>query len=467
MSEIQSVVNALLARAAKVDPVMMSVIQEIVNELARLGFEIDPAPIVSTKVSSETRPAPLPVSDFSYSLNENNVILSWSAPSPSFVYYEIRKGNTWNTATRVTITSNREVLLDPLTIGTHRYLIRTLSTQGVYSVEEDFIDVVIPVLGPVSVSAEQLETNVLLRWTIPTSTFRIDYYTVTRNGVQIGIVKGTFFPIFETTGGTFEYGITAVDIAGNESSETTVEVTLPNPANFLFQDSFVSGFGGTKTNAISTGTSLLVAIDLTTTYEDHFIDNGWASPQEQVDDGYPKWLSPFLTTASYKETFDAGTIYSNTIITLAWATNLIAGAFTIGTSTRVSDDGISWSSAVTDSTFFVTSVRYIEVTINFTGADDKSLLEFYNFQVAISVREELDSGEISALAADAAGTVVTFNKEFKQVNSITVAADTTTDRIAVYEFAGGINPTTFKIRVFDSVGVRQDATVSWKARGIV
>lgn len=99
---------------------------------------------------------------------------------------------------------------------------------------------------------------------------------------------------------------------------------------------------------------------------------------------------------------------------------------------------------------------------NFNG-----LIRITNIQVTLAVKKEVDSGFGEALAADTTGTIFYFNKSFKDIDSITVTANSTTERICVVDFVDVANPTQFKVLVFDKNGTRQDATVRWIARGIV
>jgi hypothetical protein len=60
---------------------------------------------------------------------------------------------------------------------------------------------------------------------------------------------------------------------------------------------------------------------------------------------------------------------------------------------------------------------------------------------------------------------VNFSASFTSVASITVTPKGTTARIAIYDFAGGVNPTNFKVLLFDTAGTRVTGDVSWAARG--
>jgi len=71
-----------------------------------------------------------------------------------------------------------------------------------------------------------------------------------------------------------------------------------------------------------------------------------------------------------------------------------------------------------------------------------------------------DSGSVSALSTDALGTVVNFNKQFVDVNSITVAPQGTAPRVAVYDFKDSVLTGSYTL----SGGV---CTISVTAHGLI
>ncbi len=95
-----------------------------------------------------------------------------------------------------------------------------------------------------------------------------------------------------------------------------------------------------------------------------------------------------------------------------------------------------------------------------------SLTEIVSLQIRLDVKEITDSGTVSCLASDSGGTVVNFNKAFRDVTAIVLTVKQTTERIAIYDFVDTLNPTSFKILVFNTSGARVNETVSWIARGI-
>ena len=70
---------------------------------------------------------------------------------------------------------------------------------------------------------------------------------------------------------------------------------------------------------------------------------------------------------------------------------------------------------------------------------------------------------------DHGGTAVAFDSEFVDVQSITVTANGTTPRIAIYDFVDAPNPKAFKVLLYATNGTRVGDTTginfSWTARG--
>lgn len=95
----------------------------------------------------------------------------------------------------------------------------------------------------------------------------------------------------------------------------------------------------------------------------------------------------------------------------------------------------------------------------------EALFELSNLRARLDVKFEMDSGRAEVEGADVAGTPVFFNKDFKDIDSITVSVESNIERRAVYNFIDIPNPTVFYVFVYDTTGARVDATISWKARG--
>lgn len=478
-TKVNPILMSLIQQTRSIDPSLSDAFILIANEFDRISGIIDPAPVVAKKIAKVVFPAPLDVFDLAYVINPDNITLTWSAPQVGFLLYEIRQGNlndtaaTWDTATRLLVTGNLNVIINPLLVGVTTFFIKAIDASGTYSALVDSVDVTIMGILAFTVTSSVLGNFVLLDWADPTSDFAIDYYIITRNGVVVARkVFNSFYSIQEVAGGIYTYGVTAVDIAGNQSVEISVQATVGQPADFDYINSIISTLNGTivngKLEVISGDSYLFVNLDVTESYQIHFTEDSWASPAAQVAAGFPLWSQPTELTGSYEEVFDFSTIFQNVTVNLSYLFQVITGNFTFGISAKVSDDNITYSSAYTSAAFSVPSVRYVKVKFTFTAGTNADLMIFSNLICTLNIQRANDGGTIDVFAADQpTGTLVNFNKAFAVVESITVTPLNTVQVTAVYDFAGGFNPVSFYILAFDAGGAPCDATVSWAARGVV
>lgn len=216
------------------------------------------------------------------------------------------------------------------------------------------------------------------------------------------------------------------------------------------------------------GIDLLACVDLTKTWTTHFTSQGWNSPSDQIAAGFPIFIEPSLTTGSYTKIFDFNTILTNMTANIFYTTVPVSGTVSLLFQLYTSSDGVTWTGPTTGTSVYAVSLRYVKVVITFTGSNTTSLIKLTSLKCNLNVHLENDGGNVDCLAADAAGTTVTFNKVFVSVNSITVIANTTVLKtpVAIFNYSS-TNPTTFLIKVFDSTGARVDANVGWHARGIL
>lgn len=123
---------------------------------------------------------------------------------------------------------------------------------------------------------------------------------------------------------------------------------------------------------------------------------------------------------------------------------------------------------VSATSLFSASMRKVKFKLTFVGSDTDSLKLVSNIRIRLDVKREVDSGSVTALASDGlTGTAVTFNKAFKDVESITLTVAAQQPITAIYRFVDIPNPTTFFVYAYDSSGNQVDYLISWKARGIV
>jgi len=464
-------VELLIEPLRHTDPRTWQALQTLNRQLFEISVELEPLTQQSTLPPGGISTIDSPLS-FSAVSTGTTVRFSWSGVSGA-VQYEVRKGLVWETADFQFRTTNLTADIDPVLYGDHTYLIKTLDINDAYSVTPTPLIFSVTQIPAPDITGKVIDNNVLLTWTAPDSTFNIRYFILTKDGVQIGTSPGTFATIFETVSGIYTYGITAVDIAGNIGLETLIPVRVNQPPDFALQDRRVSTFSGTKVNTHSRnrlGTLVLLCSWVATTYQDHFTTRAWLTPQNQITAGYPIYIQPSSTTGSYEEVVDYGVILNNLIAIITYNINVItpASAVAIVVKMAVSNDNVSYTSFVSGSSQFYAQFRYLKFKLEFTGVDDKALIELSELTTSIDVKRENDGGEVTALSTDVGGTQVFFNKAFKDIESLTVTIKSTNEPyIAIFNFVDIANPTHFFVFALDSTGNRVTKVADWKARGVI
>lgn len=214
---------------------------------------------------------------------------------------------------------------------------------------------------------------------------------------------------------------------------------------------------------------LLAAVDIAETYQAHFTARAWASPQAQINDGFPLYIQPTKLTGSYSEVFDFGAVFNNIIVGFDWNTIAVSGILDTTTSTiEYSTDGFTYSAPTIGTSVFAPAIRYVRLTLKFVAPNTTTVAYYYNIRATLQIHLEEDGGNGAVLASDVDGTLVNFGKTFKFVKAITVTPISLFARFPVVNFIfATINPTQFRVLLYDNAGVRQDGDMSWKARGVV
>lgn len=301
--------------------------------------------------------------------------------------------------------------------------------------------------------SQVIDNTVMFYWDLPAvTTLPIDHVLLKKGAAWntaeiIGEKKGGFTTQNETQGGTYTYWIAAVDTDDNESDPVSLTTAVAQPPDFVFFANFVSTFNGTMQNATKevNVNHVLMPVNTTETFQQHFTSRTWGSPQDQVAAGYPVYIQPTNTAGYYEETFDYGTILSSSKVTLTYQGTTIMAPITLASSISVSADGSTWQVYDGVSEVFATSFRYIRAKVQATSATDKGLYSLEYLAVKLDSKVISDSGSVSCLSSDADGTIVNFSKEFSDVSSIVVSPQGTTAIIPVYDFKDAVQSGTYSV----------------------
>lgn len=402
-----------------------------------------------------------------------DVVLSWTDPvaSLSIAQYEIRTGASFAAGTLLTQLKANSYRARVNFPGNQNFWIAAVDAGGNYGPAGQ-AQVTITGPGAVTITPQVIDNNVLLRWTAPsTGTLPVETYQVKRGatfagGTLIGTLNGRFSAIFETAAGAYTYWVAAVDTAGNVGTAAPITVQVSEPPDFELKLDQDLNLSATIANFAIEGDTIAGPLNTAETYESHFTSRGWASPQAQIDAGYPYWVQPTATSASYTREVDYGALIPSTRILVTVTSETAFGSVTITPTISVrASSGDAWTDYTGQNDVFVTNVRYIKVALALSsaGGDDLTVIDRINLRVEVKLKS--DAGRGTANAADVGGTTVLFNKSFVDITSITVTPSGTLPRTAIYDFADVLNPTSFKVLLFDSNGNRVSGDFSWTAIG--
>lgn len=472
MADNQNSVNNLIGGLEFKDSKLASLIQTIANDLYGLQRQVNPPKVQSSNLNPGGASIVVgPPTDLVITVFPNDIRLNWS-PAPSGIFlYEIRLGNDFATADILLTTATFSADIDPvsrfiITNTTYTFWVTAIDDFGNRSAAT-FASVTIPSIGTPVVTLTNIGNNILLRWTIPSSAFTIDHYIVSKNGSPIGNIGGTFDVTFEGIAGTYSYTVQAVDIVGNIGPPSgAVTVTLDNPSDYVLLDSITSIFAGTKVESVVDHGKLFTVVTVDS-WQNHFTSNFWTSIQDQLNAGYPLYFEPGpLSTGYYEEVFDFGLVIDNVIVNTSYNVTNVSGVVAVAITIATSTDGITYNSPSVGPSLYSTSMRYAKVRLTFTPADKLSAIEISNFVCSLSVKYDTDQGSVILNASDATGTVVSFNKVFKFVVSITLGSQSLQPIDLIYNFSFPTNPTSFKALAFDNTGNRINILATWQARGL-
>jgi len=384
---------------------------------------------------------------FSTDTGSATITVSWSAVTTTFGldgYIVTFNGNTiYTKATSITLPANW--------IGTLPFRVQTVDMLGIKSSQAELlVDKYLP-NPPTNIRAQVIDNNVLIYWDLPAPTTLPISNIVLKKGANfdtadlIGAKSGTFTTISELQGGDYTYWLVSVDTDGRESAPSVPLVSkISQPPDFIFNaEYFLDYTTSTNSNAktSSDGASLILPVNNTETFSQHFTSHSWAGPQAQVTAGYPIYIQPGITSGYYEQIFDYGSVLGSSQITANLSSTMLSGTPSIVTTISTSLDGVSYTAYV-GTQIFVSNFRYIKVRIEVTQSVVGDLLQLNASSIRLDAKQVTDSGNA---AVGTSGTIVNFNKEIIDVVSLLVAPSGTTPLYAVYDFSDYIREATYSI----------------------
>jgi hypothetical protein len=205
---------------------------------------------------------------------------------------------------------------------------------------------------------------------------------------------------------------------------------------------------------------VVMPVNSTETWEQHYATRGWASAQDQIQAGYPIYIQPTVSTGYYEEIFDYGTILESSRVTLNYSGLNVAGSPTTNTVISISTNGTDYTSYPAVSNVFATNFRYVKIRIIANSATPVDLYKLTFLQVRLDAKQQYDNFTITALATDTLGTIANFGTEFIDVESITPGVRSNTPLVPTIDFKDSVLSGTYSV-------VSNVCTVTSTAHGLI
>ena len=387
--------------------------------------------------------------------------------------YEIRYGTSYASATKLGVFSTTRHTRRVDWLGLRRWWVATVDVRGNIGTPRS-VDFTITAPGaPTSRRNEVVDNNVLLYWAPPSSgSLPVERYEVRKGatyggGATVGSNgNSTFAAIFEQAAGVYTYWVAGIDTAGNVGTAGGITATVTEPPDYVLRRLVQSTFTGTKTNMFADGDVLVGPVNTSQSWATHYTANGWTTPQDQIDAGYPLYAQPSTTSGSYDETYDYGATLSATSITVTAQYTVLTG--TVAVACQIYSKllvGDPWTAAPAGFTALITgSFRYIRVVISLSCTAGANLLTLDTLSFKLSSKLRTDSGSF-VISNATTGVVVPFNLAFVDANTPLVQPNGTVPLIPVVDFADVANPVDFIVYLYNQAGAKVTGSGSWTARG--
>lgn len=433
--------------------------------------------------------APPSAPSVSWTLSGPDEIITWTEPASGFAidWYDVRYGASWAAGVSVGTTKATFLRRKVDYFGARTYWVNgidiatNVGTAGGLASNVNYPNTV------TGLRADVVDHTALLYWTansIGTGQLPIEKYEVRKGATWAGgTVVGsngnsTFASTMEQAGGVYTYWCAAIDTAGNTSTPAQLQITLNQPPDYILRNNYdvpLSSITWVNFDALPSGTHL-GPHNTTKTFTQHYSGAGWATPQAKIDAGYPIYAQPGLASGSGEIVIDYGTTIPSTIVSSTVNAAALAGS--VSQSVTMSwklNLGDAWTVLTAGSTseLIPQNFRYVRWHNDFSCTAGVNLLAIYGVNIKLATKTRTDGGSATTSASlttesgvSAYWTTVTFSYPFLYADCPSVQSNSTTALIPLIVYAGGANPTTFKVAFVNTSGVNvASVPFSWTVKG--
>jgi len=257
----------------------------------------------------------------------------------------VEEGGTWDSTADIDIFQASDSYQERVSwTGRKDYLIKSRDLLDNESTDYVTIQVEVQALGVVqNLRSEVIDNHVQIFWEAPsTGTLSVEHYILKKGGdsfddtnaVFLANKQSPFASFFEKFGGIKTYRIAPYDTAGNKGAASFITATVADPPDFILKADLNSELAGPDvpswiydlSNVLQTKDTedndvLVMPVNLTETWAEHFTNNSKTTFQGFIDAGFPRYLMPTTGQSSnsgiaeYSEIYDYGANITGTKIT--------------------------------------------------------------------------------------------------------------------------------------------------------
>lgn len=428
-------------------------------------------------------------------ISGENYVLKWESPpievnTPIVDSFELRLDLNWGSTTNLIATTKSSGFSAKVDwVGDRVLYIAAKDSTGNYGVATS---ITIVSEAPSAVNnflPSVIDNNVLFTWTPPSTgiVLPIIAYELRKGvtwdtGTNIGTKQGLFTSIFESTSGTYTYWIAAINSAGATGTPVSVSTIVNQPPDYVLVDDyytdFINAYGTngsvTKYNAhIGMDNNLILPINTTQSWADHFTSSGYDQIQDFLNAGFDNFIEPTPSIGYYEEVMDFGLNIVGSKVALTPTILNVSGNPIVTYEVSTSQDNITYSTPSIQLVNYLTQFRYLKVRLSVTGG----IIKLSSLNTVIDVKQKTHAGSLICNSSDTSGTTVyitndgtsTGTKLFSDIRAINLTANTISGKIpvAIYDFVDVPDPLSFKILLFDSTtGTRVSGSCSYSIRGV-
>jgi len=278
-------------------------------------------------------------------INGQNYVLTWNTPTAMFPidHYVIARGQSAANAAQIALAYTTQYQSRVDFSGTVSFWVTAVDIAGNTGPAALAQITVTPPAAP-AVTTQVIDNNVLLSWTDATRSLPITTYQLRKGAdfataLVIGTKAGLFTTVFETAAGTYDYWVAGIDSAGTIGAPGGIRASVNPPPDYVLHSDQFSGFGGTLVNALVDEGRVVMPVNTSATWAQHFTLHGWGGPNDQIMAGLPIFAQPALPSGYYEEIVDYGATLAATNVTVTPTTVALAGSPSWSVTISSSDTG--------------------------------------------------------------------------------------------------------------------------------